>query len=117
MHNLIQVPSQVVDFRPRADRSYKISFETRELSGKEVAVLADSYRGEGWLIFKPNGSISAEEIPKDMAEAGTKSQSQRLRSVIFILWKQKGEKGDFETYYRTMLEQLIDIVKERLESE
>lgn len=102
---------------PRADRSWKIVFETRELSGDEVKLLADNFQGEGWLVFKPNSDISLAEIPQDQAEPGTKSQSKRLRDVIFILWKQKGGKGDFETFYRVYLEKLIEYTKSKLEPE
>lgn len=114
---LIQVPAQLIGMNPRADRSWRLQYETRELTGDEAALLANNFQGEGWLVFKPNGDISEEEVPEGLADSGTKSQSQRLRDVIFILWKQKGGKGDFETYYRTSLERLIEVVKEQLQEE
>lgn len=118
MSDLVQVPAQVVNLNPRADRSWKLVFETRELSGDEVKLLADNFQGEGWLVFKPNAhGIVPEDIPTGQAETETKSQSTRLRNVIFILWKQQGEKGDFESFYRTRLEGLIDFVKTKLEPE
>lgn len=102
---------------PKADRSWKLVFETRELKGEEVKILADNYQGEGWLLFKPNGTIAEEEVPQDIADSGAKSQSRRLRDVIFVLWKQKGGKGDFETFYRVYLEKLIEYTKSKLEPE
>lgn len=112
----IQVPAQVVNMNPKADRSWKLVFETRELAGEEVKYLADNFQGEGWLLFSAN-EIKTSDIPKEDAEPGTKSQSQRLRDVIFILWKQKGGKGDFETFYRVYLEKLIELTKSKLEPE
>jgi hypothetical protein len=44
-----------------------------------------------------------------------KSQSQRFRNVLYILWEQRDKQGDFEVYYTTVLERLIDIVKQQLE--
>lgn len=117
MGSLVSVPAQVVDLKPRADKSWKMSFETRELAGEDVKILADNFQGEGWLLFKPNGLIVPEEIPLDQADSGAKSQSQRLRDVIFVLWKQKGGKGDFETFYRVYVERLVDYVKSKLEPE
>jgi hypothetical protein len=35
--------------------------------------------------------------------------------VIFIYWKQLGEKETFEEFYRTTTEKLIDFIKGKLE--
>ncbi len=112
----VTLPASVIDMKPRADRSWKLSFETRELSGEEVAMLADALQGEGWLLYSPN-EIQQKDIPEENVESGAKSQSKRLRDVTFILWKQSGEKGDFETFYRTYLEKLIEFTKAKLEPE
>ena len=117
MSDLVQVPAIVVNMNPKADRSWKLVFETRELSGDEVKILADSFQGEGWLVFKPNEDIKQSEIPADVADSGTKSQSQRLRDVLFVLWKQKGGKGDFESFYRVNLEKFIEFTKSKLTPE
>jgi len=114
---LIQVPAQLTGMNPRADRSWNLKFETRELTGDEAALLANNFQGEGWLVFKPNGEISQEEVPADLADSGGKSPSRRLRDVIFILWKQKGGKEDFDSYYRVSLERLIEIIKEQFVDE
>ena len=111
----IAVPVQVVGFQPKADRSWKLAFETRELSGEEVALLADNFQGEGWLVFKPNAEVTVEDIPEGEAEAGVKSPAQRLRAKIYIMWRQKGKHGDFETYYRTSIERLIEHIDAKLE--
>lgn len=117
MSELIQVPASVIGMSPRQDRSWRIAFETRELAGEEVKVLADNLQGEGWLVYKANGELHADEIPTGKADAGTKSSSQRLRDVIFILYKQRSPKVDFETFYRTIMEQMIEFVKGKLEDE
>lgn len=116
--SLVQIPAQIVDFRPKKDRSYKITFETRELSGKEVAILVDNFQGEGWLLYDPNEAIKEVDIPKGSADSGLegKTPSQRLRSAIFVLWQQSGEPGaDFNRYYQTQVERMIDAIKEKLE--
>ena len=112
---LIQVPASVVGMNPKADRSWKVSFETRELTGDEVAVLADNFQGEGWLVYKPNSEVQVADIPEGYADPGVKSPSQRLRAKIFILWKGKGSKGDYESYYRMSIEKLIGIIDDQLE--
>lgn len=113
---LIQVPASVVGMNPRQDRSWNIKFETQELSGEDVKTLANNFQGEGWLVFSPN-EIALKDVPTDTAEAGVKSPSQRLRAVIYILWQQRGGKGDFESFYRTYLGTLIEYVKSKLQKE
>lgn len=112
---IMQIPAQVVGMNPRADRSWRIAFETNELTGEDVKLLADSFQSQGWLAFRPNDEVQVADIPEGYADPGVKSPSQRLRAKIFILWKQKGGKGDFESYYRTSIESLITIIDDKLE--
>ncbi len=117
MKNLIQVPVSVTNMKPMADKSWRLTFDSeKELSGEEVKVLVDNYQGLGWLVYSPN-EIQHTDIPEESVEGETKSQSSRLRSVIYILWCQQGKKGDFELYYRQYLETLITFVKSKLAPE
>lgn len=112
---LIQVPSLVVDMKPKADRSWKLSFETRELTGDEVKLLAENLQGQGWLVFKPNAdSIVMDEIPATDADAGVESPSSRLRKRIYLYWKQRGEKGSFDAFYWDLMQKFMEFVEERL---
>lgn len=107
--DLVSVPAQVMNMNPKADRSWKLVFETRELNGDEVKILADNFQGEGWLLFKPNSDgISVAEVPTEKADAGMKTQAQRLRAAIMVLWQHSGRKGDPEAFYRTFMEKLIE---------
>ncbi len=101
----------------KADRSVKLEFETRELNGLEIAILADSRQTEGWLVFSNSDDISEADIPDEKPDSmmGQKTQAQRLRGVIYRLWEQNGKKGDSEGYYRSVMESLIDQLKEKLE--
>lgn len=115
---LIQVPVSVVGMNPRQDRSWLLKFETRELTGDEVKMLADNFQGEGWMVFKPNSDgVLREEIPSSSADAGTKSQAQRLRGAIMVLWKRTGGKGDPEAFYRTFTEKLIEYTLSKVPEE
>lgn len=114
----LQIPASVVDMKPRQDKSWKLSFETRELNGEQVKILADNLQGEGWLLFSPNDDIEMKDIPEAPAEAGTKTPSERLRSVLYVLWEQRGRPGgNFEPWRITQMEKLIEHVKSQLEKE
>ena len=112
---IVSVPAEVINMQPRQDRSWKLQFETRELTGEQVKILADNFQGEGWLLFKPNGHISLDEVPEGKAESGTKSPSQRLRSAIMVWYGQQGKGIDPEAFYRTKMEILIEYIKSKLE--
>lgn len=114
---LISVPAIVQGMSPKQDRSWKLVFETRELSGEEVKILADNFQGEGWLLFNPNGMITEADLPKGDANAGMKSASQRLRAVMMVYHRQKGLKSDPNAWYNTEQEKMIDWWKEKLDKE
>lgn len=115
---LVSVPAQVVNMNPKQDRSWKLVFETRELNGEEVKILADNFQGEGWLLFKPNSDgINLTEVPTEKADAGMKTQAQRLRGAIMVLRSRTGVKGDPEAFYRTYMEKLIEYTLSKIPEE
>lgn len=102
----------------KVDGSVKLIFETRELSGVDIAVLADYRMKEGWLMFGANEKdLKEAEVPNEKADpmTGQKTQAQRLRGTIYRLWEQNGKKGDSESYYKSIMESLIEQLKEKLE--
>jgi hypothetical protein len=113
----LSFPAQLTKISSRADRSYKLEFSTRELSGIEAVSLLDELLSEGFLLYSPNDDFEEADVPKEKADAGlgTKTPSQRLRSVLYVFWEQSGKKGSFEDYYRVQIEKLIEYIKEKLE--
>lgn len=112
----VLLPAILSKVASRKDRSYSLTFETREL-GKDAAMLMDMLQSEGYLLFSPNDDLAEADIPDEKADAmtGQKTQAQRLRGVIYRLWEQSGKNGNSEEYYRSIMESLIDQLKERLE--
>jgi hypothetical protein len=99
----------------RADRSYKLEFETRELSGQDATTLMQLLHNEGYLLFAPN-PIQETDIPDEKADSMTnqKTQAQRLRAVIFKIWETNGKNGSFETFYQSYMEKIIGQLKEKI---
>lgn len=98
-----------------ADRSYKLTFSTRELSGKDATILMELIHQEGFLLFSPN-PLQEADIPDEKADSMTnkKTQAQRLRGVIFKIWETNGQPGSFETYYQAKMENIISQLKEKI---
>ena len=113
----VQLPAILSKVASRKDRSYSLTFETREL-GKDAAMLMDMLQSEGYLLFSPNDDLNEADIPDEKADAmtGQKTQAQRLRGVIFRFWEQKGSQGSFDNYYRSVMESLIEQLKDKLEN-
>lgn len=100
----------------RKDKSFKLVFETNELSHAEAANLFELRDQHGWLIFAPFETQEVEipsEPPSDFE--ANKSQSQRLRAVLYVLWSQGKKEFSWEEFYRTKMESIINKIKDRLE--
>lgn len=108
----------VVFIKPifKADRSVKLEFETRELNGDEIAILADHRQTEGWMVYSSDNDIKEADIPDEKPDAmvGTKTQAQRLRGSMYKAWETNGKKGEFDNFYRTQMERLIELYKEKI---
>lgn len=113
------LPAILTKITSRKDKSYSLTFDTRELRGNEAATLLDNLLSEGWLLWSPNEDLAESDAPTEKADAlmGTKTPSQRLRNVLYIRWQQRGQNGKFEDYYRSALEAVIEQIKETLEDE
>jgi hypothetical protein len=112
----IQTQAIITGIRSKVDRSLGISLSTPELTIHEKALFMELQGLNIDLVITPNEekSLGVEKIEKEME---TKTPSQRLRAVIFLLWKQDEEKnGDYNTFYKTMMEKFIDHIKGKLEN-
>lgn len=110
---MLKIPATFDRYSSRSDGSMGVSFSTQEASASDLAMIHAHVRQFGWLLFDEN-EIQSEDIPKEGADE-EKSPSKRLRSVLFVLWKQEGEKGDFEIFYRDRMNKLIDWTKSKLD--
>jgi len=103
-----------------SNRSVRIQVNTQEnMTDKDMSRLMALHEKYGHFLFLADDRqidtadlIDIPDLP--VREEEQKSKSQRLRAVLFILWKQNGEKGDFEIYYHQKMEAFIDAVKNKL---
>lgn len=114
---IVKLPAIFSKVTSRVDKSYKLEFETRELSGNDASTLLGLLQQEGYLLYSPNNDITEKDIPDEKADTmtGRKTQAQRLRAVIYRIWESKGSNGSFETYYQSYMEKVIDQLKEKID--
>ena len=104
----------------RKDRSVSLRFITQEKTSLEVMKIDEMLQQFGILYFRGEEKMNPDEIEEldnidlDLYDE-PKSQSQRLRSVLFVLWKQEGEEGDFKKFYKQKTEEIIQHFKNKLE--
>lgn len=104
----------------RQDGTFKVVLGTQEIDKSKVADLFSLVNKFSKVLITDNNVI--EDLDQGLvdgiklaAKKGSKSQSQRLRNVIWRVWEANGGKGSFDEYYSNEMERIIDAFKEGLE--
>ncbi len=115
--------SAVMDgYARRKDRSVSIRFVTGEKTSQEIAEIDSSCEQFGYLYFKAEETLTPDEV-EELDNLDTelydkpKTQSQRLRNVMFKVWDAKGRKGEFKEFYRQETEKIINHYKTKIDVE
>jgi len=116
----ILCPAIFDGYTRRKDRSVSLRFITQEKTSSEIMDIDATLDQFGILYFRGEEKMNADEIEElDSIDLDVydepKSQSQRLRNVLYILWKQEGERGDFKKFYKQKTEEIIQHFKNKLE--
>jgi len=109
---------QVTGIRSLKDGSVSITLETQELSGGKAGEIFSLRNKVVAAYISPKETIKQSDLDQvdevDVDLPG-KSQSQRIRSVLFILYEQNKEGyKDFKGYYAAKTELLIDHLKTKI---
>lgn len=118
MPKVIKTALQITTISSRSDGSLRLSSVTPELSNTEKTAFLDLQNVELEALFQPTDYTNLEgmEVEKNL---DTKSPSERLRNVLFALYKTReevGEKvGNFSDYYRSVINRLIDSYKAKID--
>ena len=106
----------------KADKSISLSFNTAtEQTSEELKVLDMMFQTTCVIAVKPEETPFLDSELKDLdsldidLEDTTKTPSKRLRNVLYRLWEQEGRAGDFKEFYKNRMEQLITMIKNKLD--
>lgn len=111
--NGFKVPAVITRCSSMVDGGLSIGIHTNELKPEEKVEIMNFHNKSGWMLFSSN-PIEDSDIPKQRAEIGDKTPSQRLRAVLFILWDLSDKSQDFDSFYKDKMEMFIEKVKSRL---
>ena|SRR3990167_3961808 len=112
--NGFTVGSQLMKVNAMSDGGVSLGFHTQEVPADEKVKMMGFFHKSGWLLFSED-VIPDHEIPATNSSFEGKTPSQRLRAVLFVFWKQLGEKGKFEDFYSEKMESFIGLVKGKLD--
>jgi len=116
---MIIIPAQLDSLRTLADKTLKVTFETQELNPQDLLGLMENLHHFGYLAFKNEPFKSDEkeilsEIKSDFEFKG-KSSSQRLRSVLYVMFQNDNEGFDSSVkHYEHHMEKIIEHFKSKL---
>jgi hypothetical protein len=96
----------------KVDGSVGYRINTPELTVEEKSAIFGLQNQNVEVLITPEG---ARDIIKINTDLNQKSQSQRIRAVLFILYKQNPEDMTFEEYYQNKTEKYIESLKARIE--
>lgn len=102
----------------KKDKSVSLTFiTTTEQTSEQFMELDKELDQSGVLYFKPKGLLTtaeADELDAVDIELEGKSQSQRLRNVLYRNWEQSESKDDFKAFYKHETEKIIEHYKSKL---
>lgn len=115
---MILLPAELGSYRPKKDKSFGLTFNTRELTPNEVLQINSLMGSYCFLAIKENEIEQAELDAIDTLQTDLdmgKSPSQRLRSVLYVSFQQNDEGYEtFPRYYEHKMNQLIEHFKGKL---
>lgn len=109
---------QVETIQTRRDGSIKLVLGTQEVSPSKGAELLGLMNKVAAVYIAQKETISEQEMKQVDAidvDLGGKTQSQRIRNTLYVLFSQNSEGyKDFEVYYRAKTELFIDTLKSNI---
>lgn len=113
---MIIFPSILDKITTLKDGSLKLIIETPELSNEQVGKILELRNKQIFTAFNDTGlkpdELDIKEMPTEFKTQ--KSQSERLRSVLFVFWEKHKPTTDFNTFYNRKTEEFITMVKEKI---
>lgn len=99
------------------DNSVKITLDTQELTPARAGELFTLRNSLATVYISPAEITSREMAQVDAIEPEMpgKSPSQRMRNVMFLLWRQDHEGyNEFDGYYKSKMEKFIEELKNNI---
>jgi len=119
MNDIFQIPAEISKVQSMGNRSLRLQVDTQENCTDEQMANVMSFIGKfGWFSYAIDRNIQPADIvnlpPLKTREEEEKSPAMRLRACLYVLFEQQGKQGDFEVFYRSRMDRIISMVKDKL---
>lgn len=122
MSKALSTEAILTRFSTTADNAIRFSGVTPELDSSQKIALMELHGRNVIILIQPKDSIP-DEIILVKTDIEQRTPSERLRGVLWHLWKQtacgdsKSTEADFTPYYIGYMETLITSIKAKLEKQ
>ena len=117
---MITLPVIIENVTTRKDNTIKLTIATNENTPMVMAQVFALLNRYAFVAIKEESfTVDEKQLIESLKVDGTigKTPSQRLRSVLFVLWKDTPEGFDsFERFYEHKMDRMIDKIKGLLPS-
>ena len=118
---MIIIPAILEGLNSRKDKTFRLTFGTNEIAPDKISELASINQKFCYLAIKEQQFDNAEtqlldSVDADLYDDKSKTQSQRIRSVLYVSFQQNSEGyKEFKEYYKSKTEQIIEHFKSKLQ--
>lgn len=115
MKAILLEQAELTSIAARVDRSIRFSVVTGELTDDHRAAFFPLQGTNVKILIQPADCEQEPAMVVPKGDTESKSPSQRLRSVLFVYYKQLNAKESFEDFYARQIELVIEKVKTKLD--
>lgn len=114
-YNTLQFSCQVDSAKANHDRTLCLKIETQELSSDDTARIFSLFQKQIWIALAETPLTEQDlNIPEVIDPLEKKSPSERLRSRMYVYWKESKISDNFDGWYKNSLEKMGDKYLEKL---
>lgn len=113
----ILLPAYIENITTRKDKTVKITIGSQELSQGKAGELFSLLNNLAvvYISMKEIDQKEIDQVDKINPDLKGKTQSQRIRDVLYILFTQDNEgHKDFDSYYKNKTEMYIEHLKSKI---
>ena len=111
----IVLDSILSGFRSRKDKSMGFSASTLELRTDEKVALMELEGLNVRLLIEPKDYVVEGKV-EVKSDSSFKTPSQRLRSILFVKYRQDNPVETFDKYYESEMDKVCNEIKSKLEN-